>query len=42
MLGLCDRAVDELEAEMLRALGAGARAGLLASLGSCVRGLEAA
>ena len=42
VLAACDRAVDELEREMLHALGARNRAGLLASLGVCVRTLEAA
>jgi hypothetical protein len=42
VLAMCDRAVDELEREMLRALGAQEQAGLLGSLGLCVRTLEAA
>ena len=42
VLVLCDRAADELEAEMLHGLGAAERASLLAALGSCVQMLEAA
>jgi DNA-binding MarR family transcriptional regulator len=41
-LAACDRAVDEVEREMLDALGTQDRVGLLASLGHCVRTLEAA
>jgi DNA-binding MarR family transcriptional regulator len=40
-LAACDRAVDELEREMLGALGTQERAGLLTSLAACVRTLEA-
>lgn len=42
VLAACDLAVDELEREMLSALGEQDRDWLLQSLGTCVRTLEAA
>ncbi|MGZ4383310.1 MAG: MarR family winged helix-turn-helix transcriptional regulator [Gaiellaceae bacterium] len=39
LLGRCDRAVDAIEAEMLRELGDGERRSLLDALEACVRGL---
>ncbi len=41
ILATCDRAIDELEREMLSGFGARERADLLVSLGLCIRALEA-